>query len=306
MAHLTGHSKTIFMQKLFIIATIILFAASCTKKEVADPGFSVAANKENYTIADTVFFAFSGTPWSVTFFSGEPYHKYENRFRVTADGLPTFQFNSTVTTGTQANTLSLLVSSDFNGNYDSTSIYQATWTDITDRAKLATGSASVASGAIDLTPFINNDHPVYIAFKYTGYAGSAQRNWTIRNLTLDNVLPDNTSYNLLDISESTTGFRSVPMKNTAVKWTVSTSQLNFKGGTATTSPEAEGWVISKPLNLRKVLPDYGVALKNMTTIMDSYYYIYTAPGNYTATFVVANTSRYDSKAAVHEVPVAIQ
>jgi hypothetical protein len=295
------------MQKIFIIAISILFAAACTKKEVAEPGFSVSTNKENYTIADTVFFSFSGTPWSVTFFSGEPYHKYENRERVTVpDGKPVFQFSSTVTTGTQINTLSLLVSSDFNGSYDSTSIYQATWTDITDRAKLATSSASVLSGPIDLTQFINDDHPVYIAFKYTGYANSAQRNWTLKSLALDNVLPDNTSYNLLDISESTAAFKSVLMKNTAVKWTVSTSQLNFKGGTTITSPEAEGWVISKPLNLRKVLPDYGVALKNMTTVMDSYYYIYTNPGNYTATFVVANTSRYDSKAAVHEVPVVIQ
>jgi PKD repeat protein len=82
--------------------------------------------------------------------------------------------------------------------------------------------------------------------------------------------------------------------------------LNFKGGTAATSPEAEGWAISKPLNLRKVLPDLGVALKNMTTVMESYYYIYTAPGNYTATFEVSNTSRYDSKAGVYEVPVTIR
>lgn len=295
------------MQKIFIIAISILFAAACTKKEVADPGFSVSANKESYTIADTVFFSFSGTPWSVTFFSGEPYHKYENRERVTAaDGKPVFQFSSTVTSGTQTNTLALLVSSDFNGSYDSTSIYQATWTDITDRATLASSSASVLSGPIDLTQFINDDHPVYIAFKYTGYANAAQRNWTLKSLTLDNVLPDSTSYNLLDISESTAAFKPVLMKNTAVKWTVSTSQLNFKGGTTATSPEAEGWVISKPLNLRKVLPDYGVALKNMTTVLDSYYYIYTNPGNYTATFVVSNTSRYDSKAAVHEVPVVVR
>jgi hypothetical protein len=294
------------MQKLLTIAMIIIFAAACTKKEVGNPDFAVTADKESYTTADTVFFALSGAPWYLTFYSGEPYHKYENRYRVTADGTPTFQFNSTVTSGTQANTLRLLVSSDFNGTYDSANIYQATWTDITDRAKLATSSTSVPSGVIDLTQFINDDHPVYIAFKYIGYAGSAQRNWTLKSLALNNVLPDSTSYNLLDISESTTGFKSVAMKNTAVKWTVSTSQLNFKGGTTTTSPDAEGWVISKPLNLKKVVPDYGVPLKNMTTVMDSYYYIYTTTGSYTATFVASNASRYDSKQGVYEVPVTIQ
>jgi hypothetical protein len=294
------------MQKLLIIATIIILAAACTKKEVASPDFSVTANKETYTTADTVFFAFGGTPWYLTFYSGEPYHKYENRYRVTADGKPTFQFSSTVTSGTQANTLRLLVSSDFNGTYDSANIYQATWTDITDSADLAINSTTVPSGVIDLTQFINDDHPVYIAFKYTGYAGSAQRNWTLKSLALNNVLQDSTSYSLLDISESTAGFKSVVMKNTAVKWTVSTSQLNFKGGTASTSPEAEGWVISKPLNLKKVVPDYGVPLKNMTTVMDAYYYIYTASGQYSATFVASNASRYDSKEGVHEVQVTIQ
>lgn len=294
------------MQKIFFSIMFIVLAIACTKKEVADPGFTVAADKETYTTADTVFFSFSGTPWYLTFYSGEPYHKYEYRNRVTADGIPKFQFSSTVTTGTQTNTLGLFVSSDFNGTYDSASIYQATWTDITDKAKLATGSTSVPSGAIDLTQFITNEHPVYIAFKYIGYAGSAQRNWTLKSLTLDNVLPDSTSYHLLDISESSAAFKSVVMKNTAVKWTVSTSQLNFKGGTSTTSPDAEGWVISKPLNLRKVIPDAGVPLKNMTTVMNSYYYIYPVPGNYTATFVARNTSRYDSKEDVYEVPVAVQ
>lgn len=294
------------MQKLLTIAIIILVAAACTKKEVAEPTFSVSSNKETYSLADTVFFSFSGAPWYLTFYSGEPYHKYENRQRVTADGTPKFQFTSTVTTGTQLNTLRLLVSSDFNGTYDSASIYQATWTDITDSATLATNSTSVASGAIKLTPFINNDHPVYIAFKYIGYANSSQRNWTLKSLTLDNVLIDGTSYNLLDISESAAAFKSVLMKNTAVKWTVSTSQLNFKGGTTATSPEAEGWAISKPLNLRKVIPDFGVPLKNMTTVMDSYYYIYTTPGKYTATFVASNQSRYDGKEGVYEVPVGVQ
>jgi len=294
------------MQKIFFTALAIILVIACTKKQVGNPDFTVSPNKDSYTTADTVVFSFSGTPWYLAFYSGEPYHKYENRDRVTADGMPAFQFASSVTTGTQTNTLRLLVSSDFNGTYDSANIYQATWTDITDKATLATGSTTVSSGVIDLTPFVNNDHPVYIAFKYTGAAGSAQRNWTLKTVTLNNLLADSTSYNLLDISESSAGFRSVAMKNTSVKWTVSTSQLNIKGGTTTTSPEAEGWIVSKPLNLKKVLPDSGIPLKNMTTVMESYYYIYTKPGNYTATFVVSNANRYDSKDGVYQVPVTIQ
>ena len=54
------------------------------------------------------------------------------------------------------------------------------------------------------------------------------------------------------------------------------------------------------------IPDFGVPLKNMTTVMDSYYYIYTTPGKYTATFVASNQSRYDGKEGVYEVPVGVQ
>jgi len=294
------------MQKLFIIAMIVVFGAACNKKTVDGTGFTVTTDKTTYATTDTVKFAFTGNPWYITFYSGEPYHKYEYSDRTTAAGVPQFQFMSAVATGSQTNTLKVLVSTDFSGVYDSTNIYQATWTDITSKAVLATSSTSVSSGVIDLSSFITNDHPVYIAFKYTGAAGSAQRQWTIKSVALSNVLPDNTSYSLLGIAESTAGFKSVPMKTPSVLWTISTSQLLIKGGTTTASTEAEGWVISKPLNLSKVSPDTGVPLKNMTTYMPSYMYIYATPGSYKASFVAANINKYDEKSDVQEVPITVQ
>jgi hypothetical protein len=293
------------MQKLLIITLLILLGMACNKKTVEATGFSVATDKDSYAVTDTITFSFTGNPWYLTFYSGEPYHKYEYIDRVSADGLPQLSFTSQMTTGSQANTLHLLVSSDFSGVYDSTNIYQATWTDITGKAKLATSNTVTSSGAIDLSQFINHDHPVYLAFKYMGAAGSAQRSWTIKSVALDNVLADNTSYSVLGIGE-TGGFKSVPMKAPAAAWTVSTSQLVIKGGTTTSSPEAEGWVISKPLNLSRVLPDTGTPLKNMTTTMSSFTYMYDTPGSYKATFVAANISRYDEKGDVQEVDLTVQ
>jgi len=294
------------MQKLLIIAVALIVAVACNKKTVDNPGFTVVTDKDTYKTTDTVFFSFGGNPWFLTFYSGEPYHKYEYHDRTTANGAPQLQFTSTVQTGSQANTLRLFVSSDFSGTYDSASIYQATWTDITDKAKLATSTTSTASGIVDLTSFINNDHPVYFAFKYIGLAGSAQRNWTIKSVALNNVLPDNTSYALLNISESTSGFKAVQMKTTTVSWSVSNSQFVIKGGTTTASQDAEDWLISKPLTLNRVTPDAGVPLKNMTTAFPSYTYMYATPGTYNATFVAANVSRYDDKENVVQIPVTVQ
>lgn len=294
------------MQKLFIIAVIIVFGVACNKKTVEPTGFSVTTDKDTYAAADAVTFSFTGNPWYLTFYSGEPGHKYENKDRVTADGLPQLSFTSQMTTGSQSNTLHLLVSSDFSGVYDSTNIYQATWTDITGKAKLATTNTATASGSIDLSQFINHDHPVYVAFRFTGTGGSAQRTWTIKSVALNNVLADNTSTSVLAIAESTAGFKSVPLKTSSVGWTISTSQLVIKGGTTTSSTDAEGWLISKPLNLSRVLPDVGTQLKNMTTTLPLFNYTYGTPGSYKATFVAANISRYDEKGVVQEVDITVQ
>ena len=294
------------MQKIFIIATVIICSIACNKKEVDATGFAVTIDKETYTTTDTVRFAFSGNPWYLTFYSGEPYHKYEYRDRETAQGIPQLSFTSQMTGGSQQNTLQVMVSTDFSGVYDSTNIYNAKWTDITGKLVLATTNTATASGVVDLSGFLTEDHPVYVAFKFTGDAGSTQRTWTLKSIALDNVLADNTSYSLLGISESTSGFKPVAMKTPGVGWTISTSQLQIKGTSGTTATAAEGWVISKPLRLNKVLPDTGTPLKNMTTYLPSHYYIYDAPGTYKATFVATNASRYDEKSDVLEIPITVQ
>ncbi|MBO9204115.1 MULTISPECIES: DUF5017 domain-containing protein [Niastella] len=296
------------MQKYFIIAVLIVFGAACNKKTVEATGFTVTTDKDSYVLADTIRFSFTGNPYYLTFYSGEPYHKYEYIDRVTAPGVPQLQFTTAITTGTPKNTLQLLVSTDFSGVYDSANIYQATWTDITitSKVKLATSTTTVASGVIDLSQFVTDDHPVYVAFKFTGAANKAQGQWTVKSVALANVLADSTSHSLLGIAESTAGFKAVPMKAPGVAWTISTSQLQIKGGTTTSSPEAEGWVISKPLNLRKVLPDTGTPLKNMTTTLSSFLYTYDVPGTYNATFVAANINRYDEKGDIKEVSITVQ
>jgi len=53
------------------------------------------------------------------------------------------------------------------------------------------------------------------------------------------------------------------------------------------------------------LTDVGSALKDMTTRMDSYEYVYQQPGAYIVTFVAANTTIYGSRTIVKELNLTI-
>ena len=76
--------------------------------------------------------------FNLTFYSGEQGHEYRFRTRTMAAGDPQLQFSTTRASGNTADTLQILMSTDFKAAYDSAHICQATWTDITSRAVLAT------------------------------------------------------------------------------------------------------------------------------------------------------------------------
>ncbi|NGF57915.1 DUF5017 domain-containing protein [Parapedobacter sp. SGR-10] len=98
----------------------------------------------------------------------------------------TLSFDTSVQYGKQSNNLSVLVSSDFNGDYSLESVNAATWEDVTKKVKLATDKVPVGSGNIDLSQKMKAGKPLYIAFKYIGQASAkpSQRGWGVSNVTL--------------------------------------------------------------------------------------------------------------------------
>ena len=55
-----------------------------------------------------------------------------------------------------------------------------------------------------------------------------------------------------------------------------------------------------------MLPDTGTPLKNMTTTLSSFSYMYGASGTYKATFVASNINRYDEKSDVKDVDITVR
>ena len=85
--------------------------------------------------------------------------------------------------------------------------------------------------------------------------------------------------------------------------------FSFAGGDAdpTRLKGFENWLISKPINFTKLkcLPDYGIAIKNMTKRLDSYDYNYINAGVYEVTFVANNTNLLGGNETIHHLVVKV-
>ena len=328
-----------------ILATLLFACMACNKMTDVKPvSFDVSSAKMNGTAAtsfsttDTVNFAFTGNPDLITFYSGEIGKRYEFKDRTNATGKPQLQFSTLLANGTQTNSLSILVSSDFKGvatnmiygvltrdtATTNANIAAATWTDITSRAALSTGGATaVSSGVIDLSDFATQGKPIYIAFKYTAVAGSIQNKWIVSALSVNNVLSDGSSYTIANLNGPTTAITNYGVTSYGPGWAVSfdpTKNVNkyawaytdktsliITGATtvATATVSAEAWALTGPIDLSKVSPDMGVGIKSITARLASYQYKYTTAGTYNAAFVASDNTIDGSSVIVKKTSLTI-
>lgn len=302
---MTTNLKYIF-KHCFMVAIPLMLLLSCKKKDVLTPNFDVTVSKTTYAVGEPITFNFTGTADQIVFYSGIPGQQYKYHDVETADGIPQLTFTSLTQYGPQANTLHLLVSKDFNAVYDVTNLQSATWTDITAKATLSTGVDNTPSGAIDLSAFKTAPNvPIYIAFKYTALQTTvSQPTWTIKNIAINNVLPDGASMSIAAIA--TLGWGTINVKGTQT-WTTTTAQIQMAGG-AINTPDNEDWLVTQPLYLDRTQRNFGVSIKsNPTTLQTSYAYAgFTAPGTYIVTFDAANVNEWNQKSTVKQITITVQ
>jgi hypothetical protein len=292
--------------KLIIACGIIgsLSTSSC-KKGVDDPEFDITFNEKVYAINEPIKFNILGGADLITFYSGEVGKEYRYRERFRVDGKPTMSFTSYSQNTPQANSLSLLVSTDFNGANDIDNLQKATWKDITSRATLSTGTDNTPSGTIDLTDIQVPDVPVYFAFKYVAKQGAvAQPTWTIKNIVINNTAPDGTLVPVATTANLTWGAINITGAQT---WNNSTTQSQFVGGGVNVA-DNEDWTITRGLQLDRVQRSFGVNVKsNPTSKITSYDFTgFTAAGTYTATFEATNSNIDNIKRAVKEFTITVK
>ena len=300
--------KTYFHTALLSTALLASTLIGCKKDdtEVIDD-FSVTADKASYKSGDTATFSFSGNPQYIVFFSGEAGKNFDNRDRLTSEGKPKLFFQSNMTQGvlTNPDSLRLYISGNLKG-YDSASVVNATWTEITNRNTkwpTALSSTFVSSDSIDLSDFNGHD-AVNIAFRATGkkYTTAAQRKWQIQGLTLTNFSTDGATTPLFS-SFNNTGWVQANIKNNPAPNTSSSSNfhawnvgqagvnalnstliiggktcnangvaiqtaypITFDPGTAVNVDDNDDWLITSAINLKTVKPDVGITIKRATDV----------------------------------------
>ena len=306
------------MKKLIYILLLGVIFAGCTNDpEVKTPQFEAKLENPDGVIATKeTNFLLNGKADLITFYSGEVLNDYNFKSgRTLEKGQVTLSFDSRVNFGIQANHLSVLASTDFDGTYQLSNVKAATWIDITNRFTLA----SVASSSVylptsaDISDLVVDGKPIYIVFKYRALPqtlNGAARIWYIQKFNIKTA----TSIGLFELaSYSTAGFQLVQEGSIidSGRANIFTSNLQLAANNSTAGKEVEtNWyVITKALdaNSKDLGPDKGIAIKGYINVFSPQYtYTYSKPGTYTATFVAQNTTIYGDQKLIKTVDVIVK
>lgn len=284
---------------------LLVGLAACMEDEAPSVKLNVALDRQVYQVGEPVTFKLNGNPDNIVFYSGEVGHNYAYKERYHADGDLLVKFNSWVRYGDIYHNLKFLVSSDFSGIYDKENVEAATWIDLSDKFRFSVGDDQTPSGEVNLKEYVGaaEDARLFVAFRYEDEEKARQNNWIIRSIALDCVSAEGVRSSLATMP--TMGWKVVDFENPAVTWNVSsTSQILIDGGT--NQPKNVDWVISQAFDVRKTTPDTGVALKNISTTMDEYQYVYTKPGTYEVVFETTSDWYNGSDHGLTRVTVEVQ
>ena len=284
---------------------LLVGLAACMEDEAPSVKLNVALDKQVYQVGEPVTFKLNGNPDNIVFYSGEVGHNYAYKERYHADGDLLVKFNSWVRYGDIYHNLKFLVSSDFSGIYDKENVEAATWIDLSDKFRFSVGDDQTPSGEVNLKEYVGaaEDARLFVTFRYEDEEKARQNNWIIRSIALDCVSAEGVRSSLATMP--TMGWKVVDFENPAVTWNVSsTSQILIDGGT--NQPKNVDWVISQAFDVRKTTPDTGVALKNISTTMDEYQYVYTKPGTYEVVFETTSDWYNGSDHGLTRVTVEVQ
>jgi hypothetical protein len=298
-----------------------MLITACNKMQVDAPGLQITPQSTTLKAGDTAVFNFTGYADYISFYSGEPGRNYDKKDSFTKAGAnPEFQFSSAVSapgTGiTTGNNLSILVSTDFNGVYDTTNVRKATWTDITSRATLATTTTTVASPVINLNDLKVEGKQMYVAYKYiTSNPTLKQRQWTISNFIFRSRFPDGSVYTHAT-SNSDAVFTPVNLAGDSATWSAGTTLVHT--GLNANYPVDEDWAISKAFDLSKATSLDAtkgssdalgvVTVKNLGltgTVPANFKWKYATAGNYKAVFVIRNATSSDMKQVVQTFNITV-
>jgi len=277
------------------LAAALLILSACEKDNApadwreGSGELTIALDRTAIKQREFLTFTFGGYADNILIYDGTIGHEYRYRERTAW--------------GAQENSLSIKVSTDFAGDkYDADEINAATWTDITDRFVLSTGANNTPSGTVDLSDLVAPGRDMYFAFRYVGQAGTTQRQWTIRNFTIENELPIGITQEVA--TTGTAGWKEYSFLNDSKKWTFNNDRMGIEGGNAS-SAENHDWLISKALDFTKIEPDQPshTVKTRFQNMVRAHRVGYAEPGAYNLTVVGRAADGQETKKEEYEVTI---
>lgn len=313
-------NDNVMRKAIFVLSVLGLSFAACSEKDIQAPDdFQVSVAKATYKLSDSVQFNISGIPDNITFYSGEPGNEYDKRdFFSSDEGTLTLKFNSQTRAGaTLPRNISVLVSTDFNGEYDEENVKAAKWTDITSRATMPSNTASnsdVASGVINLDDLKVKGSLMFFAFRYVSEnpTTTAQRYWNMGRLELINKVPENGDFVLASTIEPAL-FQILEFQGSDNKWTINTGtaaqhRIIHTANAINTQPD-DDWIISRGFDVFQTQghKKNAVNVKSIaSSAINTFSWLYSTPGTYKATFIALNANREIQREVVKEVLVTVE
>lgn len=313
------------MKRMFILALAVAALCGCQHDLNDELDFNVTLAPENvYVAGEPVVFDFEGNVDNIVFYSGEKgaEYRYSDRYSIPVESI-------------ESATLSMSIISKYgkNGALECwiTDKYDGLWGDdsAADRELLRSLAESgmedwkqidytdpVSGGTIDISLDIMDMKDNFcIAFHWNPiYDGkNSQRTYQVNGeveLNVKDVGVSKMDFGGLD-------FTAVMMNEERDAYIATGSNgeiilndkvydLFFKGCGATEFDYAlDGWAVSRPRPLNKVMNDKGRSIKNTQNYLHSYEYTWESPGTYTVTFVGSNSNYKGASQIVREMKVII-
>lgn len=310
----------------FLIGMVMLFLMACVKEDVDRPTFDVLDKDVVVNVGDSLRFNFTGDANIITFYSGEPgsVYEYKDRTQKELEGTVELSFATRVMNSYDLpREVDVMVSTDFNGNYTFDDVSSADWTNISDRFSFSapvdgkTPSTVTPSCALTVTSGCNSDisdllepgKPFYVAFRYISLGvppgPRMNRQWRVEDFSLINEYSNGST--VLANHESA-GWTMVSKGGVdeGRGGSIQQIRLNFFANNENLDVGLEEWGITQEIDLFKVDPDNGLAIKNISqNRMEYYAHVYDTPGTYKVVFEASNSNIYGHQSVAREINVTV-
>ena len=274
----------------FLLLFSLLLLIACTEDELSvnSPSFNVV----DYVIVDgidtlgnpvkKVIFNLEGNADVISFYSGETFHQYEYKDGriVATDALNmSFEYFAALGTGTiiREDQLSVVVSTDFNGELTEEAVENANWTDITERFSLLQVkdiTAQTATSA-DISDLATIGEPLYVAFRYITPPQTTDLRYCTWDIFDFNISQESILGNTSVVSQReaalplvTLGVDDADTPGRAPRSVSTTSRLRFRGNilAANLEFESQAWAISPAIDMADDVdlgPDEAINIKTV-------------------------------------------